>query len=225
MKKVKKSELSTAVIYTRVSSKDQLEGYSLESQEKVCRDFAVKQNLEVLKVFREEGESAKTADRTQLRVMMKFCEKHRGKIGKLIIYKVDRLARKNVDYYALKVIFRKYGIVIQSATEPIEDDPTGKLMEGMLASMAEFDNDVRAQRTAEGMKTRLKNGLWGWGAPVGYKNTKDVTGVKVIVPDAQRAPVVHMIFEEYARGLSTFKGIAQKATAIEIGRASCRERV
>ncbi len=211
-----RSEIATAVIYTRVSSKDQLQGYSLESQEKVCREFAAKHNLEVLKVFREEGESAKTADRTQLRIMMKYCERNRNKIGKLIIYKVDRLARNNEDYYALKVVFKKYGMAVQSATEPIGNDPSEKLMEGVLSALAEFDNNVRAQRTGEGMRTRLLNGLWTWSAPVGYRNSKDASGMKIIAPDSKYASIIRMIFEEYTKGLSTFKGIAQKATAMDM---------
>jgi len=162
MKKNKK-EIKTAIVYIRVSSREQLEGFSLESQERVCRNFAYKNGLEVVKVFREEGESAKTADRPQLNAMLKYADKNRNKIGSLIINRVDRLSRIKTDYFALKMIFAKFRIIIQSATEPIEDDPSGKLMEGVLASLAEFDNDIRAQRTSEGMKTRLKNGYWGWG--------------------------------------------------------------
>ena len=211
-----KQEMLTCVIYTRVSSKDQLEGYSLESQEKICRTFAEKNNLQVLKIFKEEGESAKNADRTELREMLKYVEKNKNKIGKLIIYKVDRLARKNEDYYALKVMFKKYGMAIQSATEPIESNPSGQLMEGVLSAMAEFDNNVRAQRTAEGMRTRLLKGLWGWGAPLGYINTKDVTGEKIIIQDPDRAPVIRMIFEEFAKGVFTFKGISKKVNGLNM---------
>ena len=57
-----------AIIYCRVSTKEQAEkGYSLEGQEKDCRQFALNQGLNGVKVFVERGESAKTQDRTQLK--------------------------------------------------------------------------------------------------------------------------------------------------------------
>ena len=55
-----------AVIYCRVSSKEQVEGTSLDSQEKACKDYAAKNKLDVLQVFTDRGESAKFADRPQL---------------------------------------------------------------------------------------------------------------------------------------------------------------
>ena len=44
----------------------------------------------------------------------------------------------------------------RSATEPIDDTSTGKLMEGVLAAFAQFDNDVRSDRTRAGMKAALE---------------------------------------------------------------------
>ena len=56
----------SAVIYVRVSSPRQVENTSLATQEEACRAYCLRAGLEVLRVFREEGESARTADRTQL---------------------------------------------------------------------------------------------------------------------------------------------------------------
>ena len=63
-----------AVIYCRVSSRDQVEGTSLESQERSCREYATKHNLTISRVFIEEGESAKFADRTQLLELLSYCK-------------------------------------------------------------------------------------------------------------------------------------------------------
>ena len=49
-----------AVVYTRVSSNEQVKGTSLEDQESKCRKYCLEKGIEILKVFREEGESAKT---------------------------------------------------------------------------------------------------------------------------------------------------------------------
>ena len=80
----------TCVIYIRVSSEEQVRGYSLSSQDKACREYAEKQGWTVLRVYREEGESAKTADRTQLRAMQMFCLKRPWQVGYVLVWKVEK---------------------------------------------------------------------------------------------------------------------------------------
>ena len=143
-----------AVIYCRVSSKEQIEGTSLESQEAACRDYAQSKGMPVLKVFVEQGESAKFADRTQLLELVDFCRQNKGTVEILLVWKIDRFARNIADHYSIKTTLLKYGVRIVSVTEPIDSDPTGKLMEGVLASVAQFDNDVRAMRTVQGFGAR-----------------------------------------------------------------------
>jgi hypothetical protein len=43
---------------------------------------------------------------------------------------------------------------VRSAAEPIDDSPTGKLMEAVLAGIAQFDNDVKGAR-APGLAAAL----------------------------------------------------------------------
>jgi hypothetical protein len=55
----------------------------------------------------------------------------------------QRFARDKYDHFALRSLLKSLGISLRSATEPIDDTSTGKLMEGVLAAFAQFDNDVR----------------------------------------------------------------------------------
>lgn len=55
-----------AVIYVRVSTKEQTENLSLPTQLRACEEYCRRQGYEVLERFHEEGESAKSADRTGL---------------------------------------------------------------------------------------------------------------------------------------------------------------
>src|SRR3989344_5883493 len=112
--------------YYRVSSNEQVLGFSLDNQEKFCREMSSKEGYNVLKTWREEGESAKTQDRTQLQLMMRFCEQSKKQIARLVVYKVDRLSRNTADYLALKAFFNNLGIIIVSATEKLENTPGGK---------------------------------------------------------------------------------------------------
>ena len=68
-----------AVIYVRVSDPRQAENLSLGTQLQACEDYCRRQGFEVLERFKEQGESAKTADRTELQRLLQYCRTHRGK--------------------------------------------------------------------------------------------------------------------------------------------------
>lgn len=135
------------VIYCRVSSKDQVKNLSLPTQQKFCAEFCQRQGWQVDRVFVEKGESAKTADRTQLQAMLAYCRQSKGRIGCVVVYSLSRFARAKFDHVVLRAHLYKLGITLRSVTEPIDDTPTGKLMEGILSTYAQFENDVRSERT------------------------------------------------------------------------------
>jgi len=102
------------------------------------------------------------------------------------VYNLTRFAREKYDHFALRAHLKSLGISLRSATEPIDDTSTGKLMEGVLASFAQFDNDVRSDRTRAGMRAALELGRWTFPAPIGYLNAPKWSG-KSLVPDPDRA--------------------------------------
>ena len=83
-----------AVIYIRVSTKEQTENLSLPTQLKACEEYCQRQGFEVLERFREEGESAKSADRTELQNLLKYCRTHKGKVQFVIVFNLTRFARE-----------------------------------------------------------------------------------------------------------------------------------
>lgn len=123
--------LKRAIIYCRVSTKEQAdEGGSLKLQEKICRDYASKNNIEITDVYIERGESAKTADRTELIKLINFCTSNKkSNIQTILFYKLDRFSRNQTDYGQLKIMFKKYGLELRSATELFDDTPTGRFLE------------------------------------------------------------------------------------------------
>jgi DNA invertase Pin-like site-specific DNA recombinase len=74
----------------------------------------------------------------------------KGKVQFVVVFNLTRFAREKYDHFALRAHLKSLGISLRSATEPIDDTSTGKLMEGVLAAFAQFDNDVRSERTAAG---------------------------------------------------------------------------
>lgn len=191
-----------AVVYCRVSSKEQVEGTSLESQEIACRDYADRNHLDVVQVFVDRGESAKFADRPQLLEMLSFCKNREHVVEQLLVWKVDRLARNVGDHFNIKAALMKYGVRVVSVTEPIDSKPEGRLLETILAGFAQFDNDVRAARTVQGMRRKLQEGVFPWQPPLGYKGAAQ-PGSKKQQPDQPDEPafgILQAAWRKFATG-------------------------
>src|SRR3989344_6219555 len=142
-----------AILYLRVSSEEQVENFSLGTQEEICRREAVRRDYEIVEVFREEGRSAKNIDgRPELLKLLEFCRRNRRTIDAVFIYRLDRIFRQTQDYLYIRKRLFDYGISIISANEPTGNSPTDKLLETIMASFAQHDNDVRSERTRNGMR-------------------------------------------------------------------------
>lgn len=190
-----------SIAYIRVSTEEQVYGTSLESQEKACIEFAKANGyaLPAKSIFKEQGESAKIFDRTQLQNMLSYVKANKGKIEYCIVWKVDRLARSSEYHHAIKAMLLKYGVKLKSVTEPIDESPMGSLMEGVLAAFAQFDNDIRTTRTTSGMRARTMQGGWPHQATYGYRNWKTPAGISSLEPD-DNAPLVAKLLNQFATG-------------------------
>src|SRR5258706_9244088 len=108
-----------AIVYIRVSSEEQVENFSLATQEELCRRDAKYKGYEIAEVFREEGKSAKTIlGRPELLKLIDYCKKNKKDIGAVFVYRLDRLSRQTADYLALRKRLAGYSISIISASEP-----------------------------------------------------------------------------------------------------------
>lgn len=188
-----------AIAYIRVSTDRQAtDGTSLVTQRRRVVEYTTLKGYRLVKLFIEEGESAKTDNRPVLKEMLQFCEKERGTLDLLVFPKIDRFARYSEDYHHLKRQLRNLGIRIESIDERFDDSPAGRFLESMLAATAQFDNDVRSERTYNGMREAAMQGRWVWRAPVGYRNIR-IDGKANIEPHPQQAPLVIEAFERIAR--------------------------
>ena len=163
------SKPKNSVLYLRVSTEEQTENYSLGTQEEICRREAVKRGLAVLNIFKEEGKSAKNmTGRPELIHMLEYCRKNKKVISAVLVYRLDRISRQTSDYLAIRKKLAECEINLVSATEPTGNSPTEKLVETMLAGFAQLDNDVRSERTRNGMRARFLAGLNTSHTPLGY---------------------------------------------------------
>jgi site-specific DNA recombinase len=159
-----------ALIYTRVSSKNQVDGYSLDTQERFCREYADRHGYSIDKVFTERGESATTARRTELQRMLIYMAKNRKHLSALIVYRVDRFSRDMIDYGNLMQTMRDLRIQLLSTGENLDETPQGHFRGNFAAVLAQLDNEERGLRCKNGMIAAVEAGRCCWHAPLGYVN-------------------------------------------------------
>lgn len=180
--------MERAIAYCRVSDPRQVkdEG-SLDRQAQEARDHAKRMGYDLMRIFFERGESAKTDDRTALKELLSFARTANANV--LIVPKIDRLARNSYDYLTLKVTLGRFGTRIESVGENIEDTPVGRFLETVLSGTAQLDNEIRAERSRNGLIDAYRQGRWVWRAPFGYVHQNGN-----IVPKEPEASMVRTIF-------------------------------
>jgi site-specific DNA recombinase len=193
------------VVYVRVSTDAQVKGTSLDDQERQCRQALDAASISCVRAFRDQGASAKTANREALWAAVDFCLDASNEIGVFMVWKVDRFARRTEDHFAIRKILHDAGIQLRSATEPIGNDPSSKLFEVMVAGFAEFDNAVRSLRSVNGMRARIRDGVWPFRAPIGYRNRslarQDVKKTDPDPPDPIVFPIMQRVLKGFAAGV------------------------
>ncbi len=195
------------IIYTRVSSDEQVKGTSLEFQEDLCRQYCTRQNIDAVALFREEGESAKDLslnNRQEFLKALEFCRKNKHDIQAFVVLRVDRFARNTEDHFAVRKILLDYGTTLHSVTEPIGNKPSEKFIETVLAGAAEYDNAIRKQRCCEGMSQKINQGIYPWKPPIGYVCSHfKKRGEKKTAPDPPDErifPIIQKGLRYYAQG-------------------------
>ena len=199
------------ILYLRVSSEEQVQNFSLVNQEEFCRNEATRKGYPIIRIFREEGASAKNiTGRPELIKLLAFCEENKARISALLVYKIDRLARETSDYLVIRKKLSELGIQVISCTEPTEDSPTGKFFETVMASVAELDNSMRGERTKQGLKQRFLQGFTINKPPLGYTWGK-VEGKNGAVPKEPEFSIVKRCFEVFSTGAISLQALAEKA--------------
>jgi len=123
------------LLYARVSTDKQAQkDLSIPAQISAMRDYAKKNEWKGIDNFIDEGESAKTADRPELKRLIQHCKENK-EVDIILVHKIDRLARYLIDFATIKAILKQKGIRLVSVSEPFEDNPVGHLLENIIASI------------------------------------------------------------------------------------------
>jgi site-specific DNA recombinase len=207
----------SAVSYLRVSTKEQAErdgdpeGYSIPAQREANRRKAEALGAVITEEFADRGESARSADRPALKEMLTYLREH-AEVRYVIVHKVDRLARNRLDDVEINLAIQKAGVTLVSATENIDETPSGMLLHGIMSTIAEFYSRNLANEVTKGMTQKAKSGGTPGLAPIGYRNVRRISAdgveVRTIELNSERAPLVRWAFEAYATGDWTLNRLA-----------------
>ncbi|GAA4884649.1 recombinase family protein [Saccharopolyspora cebuensis] len=183
-------------IYTRRSTDDENQPYSIEVQDERLDSYVGSQpGWQVAMRFSDDA-SGGTTDRPDLQRALQAARA--GLIDVLLVYRVDRFSRNLRDTVTLLDELDQLGVVFRSATEPFDTStPMGRMLVQMLGMFAQFERDSIIERVIAGMERKAAKGLWKGGRrPFGYTVDK---GTHRLVPHADEAAVVRLIFRSYTR--------------------------
>lgn len=209
-----------AVSYLRVSTKRQAEkggdeGFSIPAQRDANRRKAQALGAFIIKEFADRGESARSANRPELQRMLEYVRDN--DIDYVIVHKVDRLARNREDDVEIGRQLRDAGVMLVSTTENIDQSPSGALLHGIMASIAEFYSLNLRNEVVKGMSEKARRGGTTGRAPLGYRNVGqfDENGreVRTVVVDETRGEHVTWAFRQYATGEFSLREIAEALAA------------
>ncbi len=142
--------------------------------------------------FADAGKSARSANRPDLQQMLEYVESHQ--VTYCIVHKVDRLARNRLDDVEIHRRLMAAGVTLVSATENIDETPSGTLLHGIMSSIAEFYSKNLANEVTKGLSQKFATGGTPMRAPIGYLNVrkKDEQGreYRTVDIDPERAPLI-----------------------------------
>ena len=187
-----------AVAYARVSDRRQAENLSIPTQLDYIRRWCDLEELGLGATFIDAGESATTANRTQLQLLLAYCREHRTQVACVVVFRLDRWTRELRDYLVLSEELARLGIPLRSVTEAFSADEDGEMHSLLTTLMAQWENRRRARRTREGMRYAVEHGRWVWPAPLGFLNGR--RGGASLLHDPERAPLVKKGFELVSSG-------------------------
>ena len=216
MKRPKKRQVerTNAVIYCRVSTEEQVQNLSLGTQEHRAIAHCAHHGWPVVRVFRDEGKSAKTTQREEFQKMLTFCADPINRIGFVVVHDLSRFSRNTNDLIATRAQLFEVGVLIRSVSESIDESSTGNFMTAIFGAVHQLDNERKSERTKSGMQAAAAMGRWPHKAPVGYVNVVPSGDGPNVVPDPLRSPLVRQSFEMAASGLHSKADILRTITKL-----------
>ncbi len=216
-----------AVIFARVSSKDQEEGHSLDAQVNKALEYAIDHNLQIIKQFKIIESSTK-GKRPEFKQMIDFIKQSKDKVA-VLAYNTDRLQRdfdeQSLELKSLvnkdkaEIHFISTGQIISSKA-----DSSTKFRYGLDVLLANDYSNRISDNVKRSNQKKLDEGTILGDSPLGYLNKPRVDKKKEKVDvyvDPERGHLVKKMFEDYSTGLHSMEDL--RIWADEVGLRSKKD--
>ena len=213
------------ILYTRCSTDEQTKrGNSHEYQTSGIRSSAVVKagKLNEVALFSDTVTGTRFDNRTNgLDQAYKVCEKNRGAVSFIFVYRWDRLGRDVADCFDCIKKFRAVGVEVNCPDEYIDfSDPSYPLILSVKFGMAQSESMRISDRTRDGVYQAQVSGFYTAKAPIGYTKGKAVQfngkERKLCEIDSEKAPIVKACFDGYALGLTKAELMSKHLKALGI---------
>jgi site-specific DNA recombinase len=193
-----------AVIYCRVSTDEQVNNTSLETQEAECRAYAASFGLEVVAVIFESFTGTLLWERKELEKVRKMYRS--GMVDIVIVYTYDRLSRDHIHFAILGEEMQRLGIQLLCAKEQLDNSLTGQFACLSMAFLPEFEYKNIIERTLTGRRntiTQKKKIIPTWKPRYGYRYDNPERNKKTcFVVNEEETRAVQYIYDQYDAGVS-----------------------
>ena len=190
-------------IYCRVSTEGQeQDGTSLKTQLEACVKYCKNKGYEIVCQYAEAW-SGLSLERPRLNEMREVVRSQR--IDSVVVYSLDRFSRDPVHGVILMQELEKHGVILEAATEIVDNTEAGKLVFYIKGYAAKLDAERRRDATGRGKKALLKEGKLPQGTGIGIYGYKWLKDSKKRIPIENEAKIVQRMFEMVANGTSGFK--------------------
>ena len=196
------------VIYAR-QSVDRKDSISIESQIDFCK-YELKGGS--CRVFKDKGYSGKNTDRPEFQKLLG--EIRKGKVRRVVVYKLDRISRSILDFANMMELFQEYDVEFVSSTEKFDTStPMGRAMLNICIVFAQLERETIQKRVTDAYYSRCLKGFHMSGqAPYGFDLEPTVVEnirTKMMVADPIAASHVRLMFEMYAEPETSFGDITR----------------
>ena len=204
-----------AIIYVRVSTDEQAKGYSLQTQVEGCTRYAQEMGYAIAATFQEDY-TGTTLDRPALNEMRNFITSD-SSISVLIVYDLDRIARKSILQMILEEELHRSGIICEYVIGRYEDSDEGRLQKQIRASIAEYEKAKILERSKRGKRGKAQSGfvLVGDRPPYGYKVNTEPHKAWLEV-DEDEAKIVRLVYQWYLFGNETKVPLSMNAITVKL---------
>ena len=183
------------VLYPRVSTEMQVDGYSLDAQKEKLKRYAEFQNMEIVNEYSDEGKSGKSVEgRPEFQRMLDNIENGTDEVQFVLVFKLSRFGRNAADVLNSLQRMQDFGVNLICVEDGIDSSKdAGKLMISVLSAVAEIERENIRVQTMEGRMQKAREGKWNGGfAPYGYSLIDGKLEV-----NEEEAVAIRMIFDQY----------------------------